>query len=222
MCHQNVSSVSDYDLVSGGCSFMTDRHTHTPHVHVNVSLFNVPLQPFCFISLSFLLFICIKYWPLTSSTRSGLRLLRMIPSPVMLQNWLSLPGSGEIFNLPPAITTPPDVSTQQSSTIWREKAREMVVMMSKQSHSRNHSSTESHLERRSKSRVPCSAVVRSHRPISALDHQFPPTLEPGAALNHPGVQSETSSSPSLHYAAGNKHVSIEKDRRYMVMFGCLN
>ncbi len=176
------------------------------------------------LSVSFhcLFFICIKYWPLTSSTRSGLRLLRMIPSPVMLQNWLSLPGSGEIFNLPPAITTPPDVSTQQSSTIWREKGREMEVMMSKQSHSQNHSSTASDLERRSKSRVPCSAVVRSHRPISALDHQFPPALEPWAALNHPGVQSETSGSLSLHYAAGNKHASIERHRRCTVMFGYLN
>lgn len=139
--------------VQGAVLWLTD--IHTPHVHVNVSLFIVPLQPFCFISffysLSFLLFKCIKYWPLTSSTRLGLRLLRMIPSPVMLQNWLSLPGSGEIFNLPPAITTPPDVSTQQSSTIWREKAREVVVMISEQSHSQNHSSTESDLKSRSKS-----------------------------------------------------------------------
>lgn len=110
-----------------------DRQTHTPHVHVNVSLFIVLLQPLCFISLSFLLFKCIKYSPLTSSTRSGLRLLRMIPSPVMLQKWLSLPGSAEIFNLPPAITTPPDVSTQQSSTSWRDKTWETPVTFGKQS-----------------------------------------------------------------------------------------
>lgn len=150
MWHQNVSSISNYELVSAGCSFMTDRHTHAPCACECFSVYcSTPTILFHF--MSFLLFKCIKYWPLTSSTRSGLRLLRMIPSPVMLQNWLSLPGSGEIFNLPPAITTPPDVSTQQSSTIWREKAREVVVMISEQSHSQNHSSTESDLKSRSKS-----------------------------------------------------------------------
>lgn len=68
-----------------------------------------------------------------------------------------------------------------------ENERKMVVMINKQSHNRDHTCTQVqveqclNLERWSKSWVPCSAVVRSHRPTSALDHQIPPALEPGAA-----------------------------------------
>lgn len=114
MWHQNLSSLRLW-----ACQWRVqfyDRQTHTPRVHVNISLV-------CFISFHSVFLLSSKYWPLTSITRSGLKLLRMIPSPVKLQNWLSLPGSGEIFNLQPAITTPPDVSTQQSSTSWRERER---------------------------------------------------------------------------------------------------
>lgn len=184
MWHQNVSSLRDYELVSGGCSFMTDGHT--PRVHVNISLFHSNLSvTFLFIlSFFFQAYASTDLWPPSQGRAWGccvwFRLLWCSRTDCLCLVQVRY----STCNLPsPHLQTSPHNSPLPAE----ENERKMVVMINKQSHNRDHTCTQVqveqclNLERWSKSWVPCSAVVRSHRPTSALDHQIPPALEPGAA-----------------------------------------